>query len=223
MNQFHGLLRHPVVVNGELVNLDPNDTALGINRHLQPNRPYVIELPPLGHPSPPTLRSTTGATAAPDSPPAPAVVVRTTALKSRGLSSTCSNALFLGTCFDTGGPEHLVLETRSRPLVFAIDWTQPDARPHTIIWPAECGDPEVFGWAGFCAGSFRITAVGSTGQSSSADFTCEPFANPSFSRSTSPNAGWWSSTERWSRRSRPRRSPSSRQPSPWSSECWRWR
>ena len=178
MNQFNGLLRHPVVVNGELLNLDPNDTALGINLHLQPNQAYVIELPPLGHPSPPTLRFTTGATAAPDSPPAPPVVDRATALQDRVLSSTCLNALFLGTCFDIGRPEHLVLETRSRPLFFALDQSQPGAPPHTIIWPAECGAPEVFGWGGSCAGRFRITAVGPTGQSASADFICEPLPTP---------------------------------------------
>ena len=83
--------------------------------------------------------------------------------KNRALSSTCSNALFLGTCFDIGRPEHLVLETRSRPLFFALDRSLPGAPPHTIIWPAECGARDVR-WAGAARGvSARRRAVAPPG------------------------------------------------------------
>ena len=177
-----GFYTGAVHVNGQAVEVNPQDTPFGWNPRLQPDTHYVVEARNLG-PSFRTLtiRFTTGAGPMSGALPAPPVVDRTIPLSTRDLSRACASALYVGTCFDTGLPDHLVLETRSRPLFFVL--AQQPSSNFTIHWPGECGQPEVFSGARRASGQYRISAVGITGETVTADFNCDGSAQPA---ATSP-------------------------------------
>jgi hypothetical protein len=177
-----GFYPGPVHVNGQVVEVDPQDTPFGWNPRLQPDTHYVVEARNLGPDFRTlTIRFTTGAGPVSGALPAPPVVDRTIPLSTRDLSRACASALYIGTCFDTGIPDHLVLETRSRPLFFVLAQQPSSVGPHvpfTILWPGECGQPEVFSGGATCFGSYRVSAVGITGETVTADFNCEGSAPP---------------------------------------------
>jgi hypothetical protein len=194
-----GFYTGAVHVNGQAVEVDPQDTPFGWNPRLQPDTHYVVEARNLGPDSRTlTIRFTTGAGPVSGALPAPPVVDRTIPLSTRDLSRACASALYIGTCFDTGIPDHLVLETRSRPLFFVLA-QQPSSvvppsaprssapqLPFTILWPGECGHPEVFSGGATCFGSYRVSAVGITGETVTADFNCEGSAQPPATSPTPP-------------------------------------
>jgi hypothetical protein len=161
------------------------DTRLGLNLDLAPHTEYVVAidrgLVATGGGGA-SLRFTTGAGPATDVLPAPPIIDKAAAMPTRPLSSMCREARSIGYCFDTGDPGQLVLETKSQAALFVVHWQPPvpqtssSAGPYTIHWPATCGHPAAFGST--CFGSYRISAVGLTGESVSRDYVCPEPRDP---------------------------------------------
>jgi hypothetical protein len=178
-------------VSGQSVKADPMDSRLGFNLGMTPHTEYVVAIdrgPGVGGAS---LRFTTGGGPIADVLPAPPIIGKATAMRDPPLSSVCQQARNIGFCFDTGGdPGQLVLETKSQAVIFLLRWQPPVAypewvpqsseppRPYTIHWPATCGQPATFGSTSTCFGSYRVSAVGITGESVSRDYVCPEPRDP---------------------------------------------
>jgi hypothetical protein len=189
-----GLSTGSVRVNGQLVESDPTDRRLGFRVQLEPSTTYLVEVP--SSPAPLSFRFTTGTAASLAPAPSAPIVERTTTETARSLPSFCRSALSIGECFDTPPYVDRVFETGSRPVFFVVRWLPPAVYPATVpqpsepvivppvYWPAECGHPELFEKPSICFGTYRLSAVGITGEEVTADYACNRPADATTGEST---------------------------------------
>jgi hypothetical protein len=172
-----------IQVNGQTVTAE--DARPGFGPTLMPRTEYEVVVPATRQdaaastPINLSFHFTTGDGPGPNAPPATPTVSRVWPTTTRTLSEACQAAVSAMDCFDTGQNTHLVFETAVRPVAFYIVPESSGSIPWTMLWPGDCGDPEVFvDSQSACTGRYRVVAVGPTGATSSAQASCNVSAMP---------------------------------------------
>ncbi|HEY0712930.1 MAG TPA: hypothetical protein VGF45_09675 [Polyangia bacterium] len=170
-----------ITVNGVVV--PRSEIPFGYRPTLAPNTKYVVELPATYYAPEPKLSFTftTGAGVVPFPKIAVPTVDRVTLARQRPLSAACTEVWQATGCFDTGQDTHAIFETVGRPLFWLVQQvpTRVGETPTPTLWPASCGDPELYvqgTWAASsgraCPGRFQLRAVGANGDTEVAEIPC---------------------------------------------------